>query len=278
MPTALTLADLNIAPLQDFVAALGDVFEHAPWVAEATVAGRPYATVTALHDAMAAAVRAAPPEQQLAFIAGHPELGSRVKRADLTDASQSEQGGLGLDRLSSEEFTRFSKLNAAYREKFHFPFIICVRRHTRDSILAQFERRLGNDVDAERAAALAEIALITRLRLVATGGRAGQTQDGRTAEHACPRHRRGATCPRRTHHPPRDRRQRARTAGRDRHELRRPDRPAADLRRTAADRDLRADVPRRRLFPPDRAPRSWTSCRSASALASPRRTTMCRCS
>jgi hypothetical protein len=67
------------------------------------------------------AVRSASRDKVLAFIGGHPELGSRVKRAELTGHSQAEQGGLGLDRLSAEEFDRFSRLNAAYREKFGFP-------------------------------------------------------------------------------------------------------------------------------------------------------------
>ena len=78
-----------------------------------------------------------------------------------------EQGGLGLDRLSDEEFGRFERLNAAYGQKFGFPFIVGVRRHTRDSILANFERRSENSVEAELAAALSEIGNITRLRLVA---------------------------------------------------------------------------------------------------------------
>ena len=143
------------------------MFEHAAWVAEIAATGRPYSTVTALHDAMMQAVRQAPAARQASFIGGHPELGSRVKRADLTRDSQSEQGGLGLDRLSAEEFDRFTRLNAAYREKFGFPFIVCVRRHTRDSILRQFARRLEHDAGAERDAALDEIGLITRLRLVA---------------------------------------------------------------------------------------------------------------
>ena len=161
----LTLEALNGMPAASFVAVLAEVFEHAPWVAEAAASGRPYPTVAALHQGMMQAVGAAPAERLLGFIAGHPELGSRVARAEWTDASQAEQGGLGLDRLSAEEFERFSRLNAAYREKFRFPFIICVRRHTRDSILRQFERRLHNDAPTERAAALAEIGLITRLRL-----------------------------------------------------------------------------------------------------------------
>src|SRR6185503_8655110 len=124
MSTArLSLSGLNEASASSFVAALGEVFEHAAWVAEAAAAGRPYPTVTALHDAMMQAVRAAPAARQMDFIGGHPELGS----------------------LSAEEFDRFSRLNAAYRQKFGLPFIVCVRRHTRDSVLRQFERRLKND-------------------------------------------------------------------------------------------------------------------------------------
>ncbi len=180
----LTLGALNAMAPQAFVAALGEVFEHAPWVAQATVAGRPFATVAALHDAMMTAVRTTSADRQFAFIAGHPELGSRVARGELTDASKSEQGSLGLDRLSAGEFATFSRLNSAYRDKFRFPFIICVRRHTRDSILTQFERRLGNDVAAERARALDEIGLITRLRLNALVDGPGRPMtEGRLSTH-----------------------------------------------------------------------------------------------
>jgi len=179
-----TIDTLNALQPPGFVGELAEVFEHAPWVAEAAAAGRPYPTVAALHDAMMGVVRAAPPERQHAFIAGHPELGSRVQRAEWTDHSQAEQGSLGLDRLSAEEFERFRRLNAAYRQKFGFPFIICVRRHTRDSILSQFERRLANDADSERAAALTEIGLITRLRLVAkVDGPGKPVTTGRLSTH-----------------------------------------------------------------------------------------------
>src|SRR5258706_16399151 len=115
---SLTLAGLNALPAGSFAAALGEVFEHAPWVAEAAAMRRPYPTVAAVHDGMMQAVRSAAAGRQLDFIAGHPELGSRVKRAELTEHSRAEQGGLGLDRLSAEEFSRFNRLNAAYREKF----------------------------------------------------------------------------------------------------------------------------------------------------------------
>ena len=164
--TTHSLPEINAMPAAAFVAALGDVFEHAAWVAERAAAARPYPSVAALHGALMQAVRDAPTPTQLAFVRGHPELGGRLARAGaLTEASKSEQGGLGLYRLNDEEFARFERLNAAYRERFGFPFIICVRRHTRASILAEFERRLKNDPPTELAAALAEIGRITRLRL-----------------------------------------------------------------------------------------------------------------
>lgn len=182
--TPQSLDALNAMPASSFVAAVGEVFEHAPWVAEGVANGRPYPSVAALHEAMMQAVRQAPRDKVGTFIGGHPELGSRVKRAELTDHSQAEQGGLGLDRLSADEFERFSRSNAAYREKFGFPFIICVRRHTRDSILRQFERRLANDAETERAAALNEIGLITRLRLVdAVDGPGKPATAGRLSTH-----------------------------------------------------------------------------------------------
>jgi 2-oxo-4-hydroxy-4-carboxy-5-ureidoimidazoline decarboxylase len=167
MTHRIPLSQINSMPVPDFAGALGDVFEHAPWVAEQAAAGRPYPTVETLHAAMVQAVAKAPADRQLAFIRAHPELGSKFRRAEITVDSQAEQGSLGLDRLSDDEFARFTTLNATYRDKFGFPFIICVRRHTRDSILREFERRLKNDAKAERAAALHEIGLITRLRLVA---------------------------------------------------------------------------------------------------------------
>ena len=163
----ITLAEINASDARAFVAAGGDVFEHAPWVAERAHAARPFASVAALHDAMMQAVRDAPRERQLAFLRGHPELAGKVARAGaMTADSTGEQGGLGLDRLSDTDFTRFERANAAYAKKFGFPFIACVRLHkSAESILAAFERRVGNDPETEFAAALAEIGHITRLRL-----------------------------------------------------------------------------------------------------------------
>jgi 2-oxo-4-hydroxy-4-carboxy-5-ureidoimidazoline decarboxylase len=122
---------------------------------------------------------------QLALIRGHPELARQVARAgDMTEESRREQGGAGLDRLSEGEFARFERLNADYRRRFGFPFIICVRRHTRDSILDTFERRLANTEVAERQTALREIAYISRLRLAdAVAGPGKPETNGRLSTH-----------------------------------------------------------------------------------------------
>src|ERR1700682_4249597 len=154
----VTLADLNRLGPSEFAAAIGEVFELAPWVAKAAFAKRPFATVTDLHATMMAAVRAASREIQLGFLRQHPDLAGKAARAGaITDDSKREQASVGLDALSDEEFARFHRLNDAYKAKFGFPFIVCVRRHTRDSILAQFEHRLPNDGAAEVAAALQEV-------------------------------------------------------------------------------------------------------------------------
>ena len=164
--TKMALASLNATDEAGFMAALGDMYEHAPWVAQAALKQRPFATLAALHAAMTDAVRAAPPEQQLALIKGHPDLAGKAARAGtMTVDSKAEQASAGLDRLAEVEFAQFHRLNHAYREKFGMPFIICVRRHSKDSILQQFERRLQNTMSVETKTALGEIFRIAALRL-----------------------------------------------------------------------------------------------------------------
>ena len=161
-----TLADLNAAGQGDFVAALGNIFEHSPWIAEQAAARRPFAGLRPLFAAMIEAVDRAPPERRLALIKAHPDLADRTQRAaGLTAESTSEQNSVGLERLSDAEYEAFERVNNAYRAKFGFPYIVCVRRHTRDSILRDFERRLPNDANTETLVSIAEIARIAALRL-----------------------------------------------------------------------------------------------------------------
>lgn len=139
------------------------LFEHSPWV-EARADAAP-SSGDRWADLMAV-VHGATPDEQLALIRAHPELaGKPAIDRTLTADSAAEQASAGLDRLSEAEFARFQALNAAYRERFGFPFIICVRLTDKAGILAAMERRLGNDRDTEIAEALVQIGAIVRLRL-----------------------------------------------------------------------------------------------------------------
>ena len=160
------LSDLNICSRDDFVAALANVFEYSPWIAEQAATLRPFAGVNDLFAAMRSAVDRAPEELRLALIKAHPDLASKTQRAaGLTAESHAEQNSAGLDRLSDAEFIAFERVNNAYRAKFGFPYIVCVRRYTRDSILRDFERRLPNGAKTEMRISIAEICRIAALRL-----------------------------------------------------------------------------------------------------------------
>jgi OHCU decarboxylase len=137
-----------------FVARYGAVFEHSPWVArEAFHRGGDFE----------AAVRGAQRDQQLALVRAHPELAGR--EAELTEASAREQAGAGLNRLTAEELAEWRALNHDYRERFGFPLVVCVREHTKASILAWGRERLANDPERELDIALGEVLKIARLRM-----------------------------------------------------------------------------------------------------------------
>lgn len=163
--TETTLAHLNSCSKADFVAALANIFEYSPWIAEAAADQRPFAGVSELFAAMRKVVEGAEPGQRLALIKAHPDLADKTQRGDLLTAdSNAEQNSVGLDRLSEAEYDAFEQANTAYRDKFGFPYIVCVRRHTKDSILANFAQRLPHDAGTEVAASIAEICKIAALR------------------------------------------------------------------------------------------------------------------
>ena len=164
----LSLSELNALSADAFGARLADIFEHAPWVAGRAASLRPFGSVDALHDAMMNVVRELPEAELVKLLAGHPPLAGAAARAGtMTADSTREQGALALSQLSQEEFARWDALNAAYIDKFGFPFIICVRRHTLASVQRSFERRLRNDRTTELELAVQEIGRVSRLRLAA---------------------------------------------------------------------------------------------------------------
>src|SRR3982074_80626 len=76
-----TLSDLNACSKDDFVAALSNVFEYSPWIAEQAASMRPFAGVKQLFEAMKLAVHRAAPELRVALIKAHPDLANKTQRA-----------------------------------------------------------------------------------------------------------------------------------------------------------------------------------------------------
>jgi len=166
-----------------FVARYGGVYEHSPWVAQRTLErgavpevllkgrgpdGRLHTVDEArlLGAAMAETMASADERERRALILAHPDLVGRAALAgDLTDESTTEQSSAGLDSCTPDELDRFQTLNATYRERFGFPFIMAVRGAKKPAILAGFQARIDNDPAIEFANALREIDRIALLRL-----------------------------------------------------------------------------------------------------------------
>src|SRR5918997_3431365 len=156
------------ATVDAFVDRYGALFEHSRWVAENAWEKRPFADREDLLAKLEQAMYEAPRERQLELIRAHPDLAGRAAiEGTLTPDSRREQSSAGLDRLSPEEYEALTTANAAYRERFGFPFVICVRDHDKDSILAAAQARVRNDPETELRTALGEIARIAHHRLEA---------------------------------------------------------------------------------------------------------------
>ncbi|AWN35059.1 2-oxo-4-hydroxy-4-carboxy-5-ureidoimidazoline decarboxylase [Methylobacterium radiodurans] len=167
----ISLDRLNEVDRPEFVALLGEIYEHSPWVAEAAFQRRPFATRDALRDVMNDVVSQADPERQLALLRAHPELAGRAAiRGELTTHSADEQGASGLLNCSPEELKRIQELNQAYGEKFKFPFVIAVKGMDRSAIIASLEKRLGNPREEEKLEALRQVSRIAGFRLEASIG------------------------------------------------------------------------------------------------------------
>jgi 2-oxo-4-hydroxy-4-carboxy-5-ureidoimidazoline decarboxylase len=163
----MTIAEVNALSDAAFVDQFGFLFEHTPWIVEATAGLRPFATVTDMFLTLIFVFDDAGPELQLDLVRAHPKLADKAAiAAGLTRESAAEQASAGLDALTPEEFARFHALNDAYEKRFGFPFIICVRRAGgKAGILAAMADRLDNPDITEFAMALQEVGKIVKLRL-----------------------------------------------------------------------------------------------------------------
>ena len=153
-----------------FVSLYGGIFEHSAWIAEGAFdmeLGPAHDTARGLHNALCRVFRSASADHRMGVLRAHPDLAGKLAQAKrLTAESTSEQASAGLNALTDHERETFTRQNTAYVEKHGFPFIIAVRDHTKASIMAAFERRIGNDTDTEFAEACKQVERIAEFRLM----------------------------------------------------------------------------------------------------------------
>lgn len=169
--TSVRLKNTKISDLcgrgrEVFIANLGGIYEHSPWIAERAWMHQPFESLEELHAALVTVVKEASKEEQLALICAHPELaGKEAEAGTLTTASTYEQQGAGLNQCSREELQRLRQLNVDYRNKFGFPFVIAVKGLTRYQIMDAMQSRMANPQAVEFQACLEEIFKIAKFRL-----------------------------------------------------------------------------------------------------------------
>ena len=155
-----------------FMEQFGDLYEHSPWIAEKVwtqIQSQQSISVDALAGRLKETVDSSTNQQKMDLLCAHPELaGKAATEGRLTADSTEEQSRARLDLCSPQEYEKFQQLNAAYNEKFQFPFIMAVRESSRAEILEAFEMRLKNASQDEFETALEQVHRIARLRLQAT--------------------------------------------------------------------------------------------------------------
>lgn len=170
--SASLLARINLASEAEFLTLADPFIENAPWLLGRLLPARPFATPADLLDAIAAVIEQAGPDEQIRLLNGHPELAGREARAgEMTAASTSEQGRLGLDRLDAASARTLQAGNAAYRARFGYPYIIALHRQPDlGAVLGNLESRLQADPDTERLTALSEVLAVIAGRLTRAFG------------------------------------------------------------------------------------------------------------
>ena len=147
---------------EEFVSKVGWVFEHSPWVSSTVWGSMSFKSREELLKTMVTVVKNAEEDLQLALLRAHPDLGTRLK---ISEVSQKEQAGVGLDRLSKDEYREFVVLNHKYVNQFGFPFIMAVKGQTKVTILAAMQQRVRNTFEQEFLTALNEVYKIAEFRL-----------------------------------------------------------------------------------------------------------------
>nr|XP_006628087.1 PREDICTED: putative 2-oxo-4-hydroxy-4-carboxy-5-ureidoimidazoline decarboxylase [Lepisosteus oculatus] len=157
---------VNTLSYEEFVDIFGNVVERCPLIAAAVWSRRPFSTFPDLEASIAEFIDNLPVSGQEGILRCHPDLAGRdLFSGSLTPESRGEQTQAGLASLTPAEESRMRRLNAEYKDRFGFPFVICARMNDRESIVQRLSERLGSDPAEELRRAVEEVKKICHLRL-----------------------------------------------------------------------------------------------------------------
>lgn len=161
--TVAALDDFNSDPAGTVAEALRTC-NAAPRFAAEVLAGRPYPDTEAVVARAEQVARALPWGEVTLALAAHPRIGDRVAGASAeAEASRREQSA--MSDADAEVRAALVEGNRAYEDRFEHVFLIRAAGRSPEEMLAELRRRLGNDVESERAEVMEQLAQITGLRV-----------------------------------------------------------------------------------------------------------------
>ncbi|XP_067944353.1 2-oxo-4-hydroxy-4-carboxy-5-ureidoimidazoline decarboxylase-like [Watersipora subatra] len=162
----LTISEASQLDFGDFVATFENVVEKCPVVVAGVYDDRPFESVDTFHKSITTFVKNLCQKGQIGILRCHPDLAGKIAAlGQLTTESTEEQKAAGLDDITDEEKVTMDQLNAQYKAKFGFPFVICARENKKNAILKGMAERLLNDRHSEVETGIEEVLKICRLRL-----------------------------------------------------------------------------------------------------------------
>lgn len=161
----LTLDDVNAMDTGTFVTTFSSLFNDATWPLERAHAAAPFGSVPELREAVQNAVLTAPREQQDALIRAYPSTADLLLDPDSGERESGFAGSLALGSFDDVEQRQLRELCDRYSARFGMPFVACLgRMDSREQIVREGLRRLGNSPAQERVQLLGEVVEISNDR------------------------------------------------------------------------------------------------------------------
>ncbi|XP_038635913.1 2-oxo-4-hydroxy-4-carboxy-5-ureidoimidazoline decarboxylase-like [Scyliorhinus canicula] len=163
----MEMRTVNSMNYEQFLDMFGNVIEKCPLIAAAVWTGRPFSSLSALEKNIGDFIDSLPRSGKEGILRCHPDLAGReLLRGTLSPDSQGEQSQAGLTSLTQAQRSQLSELNASYKSRFNFPFVICVRMNDRETIIQQLRSRISNSPEQELQIGIQEVKKICHLRLL----------------------------------------------------------------------------------------------------------------